>query len=116
MNKLIYVLTAIFLTANIESIAARDIESDPQNWEKREHHYRSKDSFGSFEIYYKGKIVVNDDDKSIKSISPGGYLNISKASFGNERRLEIVADANGFTGKYFEGKKEVDFKNNGEKW
>ena len=43
-------------------------------------------------IEYEGDIEFTDDDKSIKSISRGGYLYIRKTQFGNRR--EIIAEPN----------------------
>ena len=55
--------------------------------------YRFSTRRGSnkLDIEYDGKIEFADDDKSIKSISRGGYLRIRKSSFGNRR--EVLAEA-----------------------
>ncbi|MFC2138097.1 hypothetical protein ACFLTE_07990 [Bacteroidota bacterium] len=79
--------------------------------------YVSADPFSGYEIKYKGKIVVTDDDKDIKSISPGGYLHIEKMAFGNERSIKIESDVNGnLTNKYYEGNNEIPFDTKGKEW
>ena len=79
--------------------------------------YVSPDPFSGYEVKYKGKIVVTDNDKDIKSISPGGYLYIEKMAFGNERSIKIESDLNGkLTKKYYEGNTEVSFENKGKEW
>lgn len=90
---------------------------DPQDWSKRENVYRINESFSKFEIRYKGKVLVTDNDKDIKSISPNGYLVIEKSSFGNSRRLEFTSDSQGnLTRKYFEGAKERTYDSDGSAW
>jgi len=54
--------------------------------------YQMKNGRQKLNIEYDGKIVFADDDKSIKSISRGGYLLVRKTSFGQRR--EILAEAN----------------------
>ncbi|MBN1988831.1 MAG: hypothetical protein JW783_05535 [Bacteroidales bacterium] len=91
--------------------------SDPQDWSKRENVYRINESFSKFEIRYKGKVQVTDNDKDIKSISPNGYLTIEKSSFGNSRRLEFTSDSQGrLTRKYYEGAKERSYESDGKAW
>ncbi|HEY9116373.1 MAG TPA: hypothetical protein VIN11_01025 [Roseivirga sp.] len=47
---------------------------------------------GRLNLEYEGKIEFSDDDKSIKSISRGGYLLIRKTTFGDRR--EVLAEPN----------------------
>lgn len=46
-------------------------------------------------VEYEGDIEFADDDKSIKSISRGGYLFIRKTSFGNRREILAEPNSNG---------------------
>lgn len=74
-------------------------------------------SYSSYHIDFEGKIDLSKDDKSVLSISPGGFLEISRGSFGNTRKIEIVSDKNGnLSSKYYEGRNEVDFDPDGKKW
>ena len=85
--------------------------------DSREHFYKSKDSFSAYEIKYKGKITISNDDKDVEAIEANGYLKITKSSFGNSRTIEIESDDNGkLTKKYFDGKKEVSFESEGQEW
>jgi len=73
--------------------------------------------FNSFKINYKGEIKVSDDDTFIESISPGGFLQIEKATFGNKRKLLIESGSNGeLNYKYNEGFKQKDFDPHGKEW
>ena len=48
--------------------------------------YTSKSGSQKLDVEYDGKIVFSEDDKSIKSISRGGYMLIKKTSFGQRKR------------------------------
>lgn len=115
-SRILLVLSLILLVV-FSTDAKENKRTDKDGWDSREHYYKSKDSFSAYEIEYKGKIVVSDDDKQIKSISPDGYLRITKSSFGNSRKIEIESDSKGnLTKKYFDGRKEEAFSPNGEEW
>ncbi|MBN2213653.1 MAG: hypothetical protein JW723_05360 [Bacteroidales bacterium] len=73
--------------------------------------------YSSYHINFEGKITLSKDDKSVLSISPGGFLEISRASFGNTRKIEITSDKHGnLSSKYYEGRSEADFDPDGKKW
>lgn len=117
MKARIVILLSLFLVAPIFLSAKETKRAHKEGWFNREHFYKSKDSFSAYEIEYKGKIIVSDDDKDVKSISPDGYLRIRKSSFGNSRKIVIESDDNGkLTKKYFDGKKEKDFSSEGKAW
>ena len=79
--------------------------------------YKSSDTFTSFEVKSKGDIKITDDDRDVKSITPGGYLKIYKKTFGNKRALVIESNASGQLDKqYFENKKELAFEPEGRKF
>jgi len=112
--RLIILLSFIFL---VPLFASANVSSRNDQGDSREHFYKSKDSFSAYEIEYKGKITVSDDDKNITAISPDGYLKITKSSFGNTRSIEIESDKQGnLTKKFFEGRKEMPFQNEGKEW
>lgn len=115
-TRLIIVMSFIFLALFFTDVNAFS-RAKGDSWNSREHFYKSKDSFSAYEIEYKGKITISDDDKNVAAIEPNGYLKISKSSFGNSRTIEIESDDNGnLTKKYFDGRKEVDFKPEGQEW
>jgi len=79
--------------------------------------YKYSDSFTNYEVQVKGDIKVNDDDTRITSISRGGYLKISKKTFGNKRSLIIESNSNGVLNyEFYEGRREVPFDPEGIKW
>jgi hypothetical protein len=81
------------------------------------YHFKTDNVFNSLEIKYDGRIHVSDDDKSIRSISPNGYLNIGYRTFGNKRELLINSDRSGnLSYEFYEGRKEIPFEPEGRKW
>jgi len=79
--------------------------------------HTSKSGLSSFNIEYKGKIEVTDDDKDIKSISPGGYLEISKTTFGSKREILVEAASGGsLRREYYEGRAKTEWEPAGRKW
>ncbi|MEZ5148998.1 MAG: hypothetical protein R2759_18475 [Bacteroidales bacterium] len=78
---------------------------------------RYSDSFTDYDVQVKGDVSVNDDDTRITAITPGGYLKISKKTFGNRRAIIIESDSKGsLTYEYYEGRKEVPYDPEGKKW
>lgn len=70
-----------------------------------------------YSISYKGYFELSPDDKKIVKASPGARLEISRSTFGNSRRIEISSNEKGtLTRKYFVGKNEVDYANEGKQW
>lgn len=70
----------------------------------------------SFEIEHRGTIVISDDDKDITSISDGGFVEISKTTFGSRRKIRMEGLSSGLKKEYYVGNKQVDWKPEGEKW
>ncbi len=115
-TRLIILMSMIFLSSfYAEARETARIKKD--GWDSREHFYKSKDSFSAYEIEYKGKITVSNDDKNVTAITPDGYLKIKKSSFGNSRSIEIESNKSGkLTKKYFDGRKELPFESEGAEW
>ena len=115
-SRLVLLMSFIFLSSFFAE-AKENARATKDNGDNREHFYKSKDSFSAYEIKYKGKITVSENDKNVEDISPNGYLKITKSSFGNSRAIEIESDDKGnLTKKYFEGKKELSFEPEGQEW
>jgi hypothetical protein len=70
----------------------------------------------SFHVETRGKIEVTDDDKDIKSISPDGYLEITKVTFGSKRKIVITPEGNGLKREYYDGREKIPFEPEGRKW
>ena len=76
-----------------------------------------KDNGKDFKIEYEGDFTVSNDDKDIIAISNGGFIEITKTSFGNRRRVVIESDRNGnLIRKYFVGRSEKDYNPDGKAW
>lgn len=83
---------------------------------KHIHKISTSNGLQSFNIEFKGTIEVTDDDKDVKSISPGGYLEISKTTFGSRRSLLIESTSNGLRREYYEGRSKVSYEPAGKQW
>ncbi len=77
-----------------------------------------KNSYGvsNFTVESRGKFELSDDDKDIKSMSPDGYLEITKTVFGNRRSIVITPGNSGLKYEYYEGRTQVPFEPEGRKW
>ena len=87
------------------------------SWSGHHHKYVEKSPMSYFEVSHDGKIRVTDDDKDVKFISDGGYLEISKTTFGNRRRLLLEGIEDGkVIRRYYEGRSQVDYEPDGKRW
>ncbi len=69
------------------------------------------------EINFRGKIAFTDDERDVKSISPGGYFKFSKTTFGNTRSVLIESSSDGtLTRTYHAGRLEQPYEPEGRKW
>jgi hypothetical protein len=78
--------------------------------------FNRSNGISSFNVEMRGKIEVTDDDKDIKSISPDGYLEINKVTFGTKRTIVITPEGNGLKREYYEGREKLPFEPEGRKW
>lgn len=116
MNRLALLL--LFLTtplicgetlAQNTSVSARSNGSGTSKWTVNDNNQKSS-------LETNGKITVSDDEKSISSISPGGYLKIEKTTFGNSRSLFITNKGGSLDYEYKEGGRTKPFDPNGRAW
>ncbi|MEQ8925823.1 MAG: hypothetical protein RLO81_08425 [Fulvivirga sp.] len=95
-------------------------ESEKYDADSRSGKYHSKSvSFSglkSFELEYRGEIKVNDSDTDVTDISAGGYLEISKTTFGSKRAIVIEKKEGKLVKEYYEGRQKVAFEPDGKKW
>lgn len=76
-----------------------------------------KDNGKDFKIEYEGDFTLSDDDKDITAITAGGFIEITKSSFGNRRRVVIESDRNGnLIRKFYVGRSERDYNPEGKTW
>jgi hypothetical protein len=87
------------------------------NSREETHRWKTSNGFDNFNVEYRGKIEITDDDKDIKSMSDDGYLEISKTVFGSKRSIVIESQGNGkITREYFEGRTKVAWEPEGRNW
>jgi hypothetical protein len=68
-------------------------------------------------LSYDGKITFTDDERDIKSITPGGYFRYSKTTFGNKREVFIQSGSDGtLRRKYYVGRSEEPYEPEGRQW
>ncbi len=100
------------LSQNFSVSANTNIESD-----KGTTKWKTSSGFNSFNVEYRGKIEIEDDDKDIKSMSDGAYLEISKAVFGSKRTIVIESIGGGkFKKQYYESRTMVNWEPYGREW
>lgn len=80
------------------------------------HNFVYKDDNQKLKIESNGKIDISNDEKSISSISAGGYLKIEKTTFGNSRSIVIKNDGSGLAYEYKEGGRKKPFEPDGRVW
>lgn len=70
----------------------------------------------SLNIEIDGTITIAPDDRSISSISDGGFIKIRKTTFGNTRELFIKSTGGTLSHEYKEGGRNVPFEPAGRAW
>ncbi len=78
---------------------------------------RVSDNGKDFKIEYEGEFTLSDDDKDITAITEGGFIDITKSSFGNKRRVVIESDRSGdLIRKFYVGRSQRDYNPEGREW
>ena len=115
MNTLNFRLTALICVLSISAALA---QSSSSTYSKRSNTMTisHSDGFQNFNVEMRGKIEITDDDKDIKSMSPDGYLEITKTVFGSRRTLVISAQGGGLKREYYEGRTNMPWEPEGRKW
>lgn len=80
------------------------------------HTYTSSRGSQRLNVEYDGKIVFADDDKSIKSISRGGYMLIRKTSFGQRREVLVEPDGDKVSYEYRVGRRRQEWNQEAEEF
>lgn len=79
--------------------------------------WKTSNGINSFNVEYRGKIEIEDDDKDIAAMSDGAYLEISKTVFGSKRAIVIESIGGGkFKKQYYEGRTMVNWEPQGRVW
>ena len=78
--------------------------------------HSSNGIWDDFELETRGDIEVTDDDRDIKSISSGGYFELSKTTFGNRRTVVIRESDGTLIREFYEGRKEIPYEPSGRQW
>jgi hypothetical protein len=69
------------------------------------------------EVNYHGDVEFTDDDKDVKTLSPGGWLRIKDGGFLGGHSIEFRADASGkVERRFWSGTREQPFEPEGRKW
>ncbi|HEU5292724.1 MAG TPA: hypothetical protein VFU05_18875, partial [Cyclobacteriaceae bacterium] len=102
-----------YTTPTYSSSKNINIESDKSGTTK----WSTSTGLSSFNVEYRGKIEIEDDDKDIKSMSDGAYLEISKTVFGSKRSIVIESIGGGkFKKQYYENRTMVNWEPQGREW
>ena len=115
MNRIRIQLTAILLTLFFASGYAQEAKVQIHQ-DNNKITTKNRNGISSFEVESRGKIILTDDDKDIKSMSPDGYLEVKKTVFGSKRTLIISSEGSGLRKEYYEGRTKVPFEPTGRQW
>jgi F0F1-type ATP synthase delta subunit len=110
--KIILILIGIL----VATVAWSQTTEFSSSRDKKSFRWSNNNILQDFNVEYRGDIELTDDDKDVKSISPGGYLEISKTTFGNRREIIIRESGGQLVREYYEGRSKVPFDPNGKAW
>jgi DNA-directed RNA polymerase subunit F len=92
-------------------------DTDSIRYQKGTSNWIYRNNGSSSSLSYNGKIIFTEDDRDIKSISPGGFFKYNKTTFGNCREIQILSDMDGtLRRRYFVGRSEEPYEPEGRKW
>lgn len=98
------------VSANTKTQTSVHIDDDRYRWSH-------KTNGSEFNIELRGRVEVTDDDRDIKSLSDGGYLEISKTVFGSKRSVVIESQGGGkLKRSYYEGRTLASWEDGGKAW
>ncbi|HCM74991.1 MAG TPA: hypothetical protein DIS90_01320 [Cytophagales bacterium] len=115
MSGLKSILSALFIIV----LTIDHFGQEAKVWVQRDDNkivIRNNNGLSSFDVELRGKIVLTDDDKDIKSMSPDGYLEVKKTVFGSRRTLIVMPEGNGLRKDYYEGRTKIAFEPSGRAW
>jgi len=115
MNFTRLVIFCILVLLSIQVVAQEDNVYSQTSKEKVSYRNTVAGVY-NFNIEARGKIELTDDDKDIKSMSPDGFLEITKTVFGSKRKVRITPQGNSIKKEYFEGRTSLPFEPDGKKW
>lgn len=110
---------AIAVLAMFTMVHEADAQRNSTNISVKDGRYTFSTKRGSnrLDVEYDGRVEFGEDDKTIKSISRGGYFRVRSTSFGNRREILAEADSDGTINyEYYEGRRRADFDEDGKKW
>lgn len=117
MNTLHFRLTAFVCLLTFSAALAQSYSSSSSSSKRGGTMTIShSDGFQNFNVEMRGKMEITDDDKDIKSMSPDGYLEITKTVFGSRRTLVISSSSGGLKREYYEGRTSMPWEPEGRKW
>jgi hypothetical protein len=120
MNRLHFRLSVLFCLLTFGVATAQEYSYKSSSRSTTKHSgtmtISHSDGFQNFNVEMRGKIEITDDDRDIKSMSPDGYLEITKTAFGSRRTLIISSQAGGLKREYYEGRTSMPWEPEGRKW
>lgn len=122
-QKLKIIITLIFLVLCQYTLQSQSVTMIKTTKRGNKVSIKSKgthDHFGisnNYTIEYEGDFELSDDDTDVISVSRGGYLGISKTTFGSKRKVLIENGSGGKLEKtYYVSRKKTPFDLEGKKW
>jgi hypothetical protein len=115
MNTLHIRLTTFFCLMSL-TIAMAQSTSTSYSKNDGKMTIRHNNGFQDFQVEMRGKMEISDDDRDIVSMSPDGYLEITKTTFGSRRTLVITSQGGTLKREYYEGRTSRPWEPEGRKW
>jgi hypothetical protein len=117
MKNLIMKNFAIAVVLCLAIAPAKAGEEDSLKTKSYKSEYKIIGNASSLEIKVRGSVKVNDADTEVTAITPGGYLNIQKTTFGNKKELTISSnDAGKLSYEFYDNRSQVNYEPEGRKW
>ena len=113
-NLLIALLTVMVMVGIVFSSQAQYTTSTINKNGKST--FKMENIADGYKVEYRGEFKLSDDDTDITSVSRGGYIEISKSSFGRSRKVKIEADGDELIRQYYIGFLERDYDPEGKEW
>nr|WKN38913.1 hypothetical protein K4G66_09375 [Tunicatimonas sp. TK19036] len=67
-------------------------------------------------IHYEGEFTLSEDDRSIASVSPGGYLEVEEKTPGTDQELRIEPDGDQLDYRYRKDGRTTEYNSEAKAW
>jgi DNA-directed RNA polymerase subunit F len=117
LSAFVYILSLSSLSAAVPTLVMPIPDTDSVRQQRTYLQVVCDNNGSSTSLSYNGKIVFTEDERDIKSITPGGFFKYSKTTFGNCREIHVISAADGaLTRRYYVGRTQQPYEPEGRQW